>query len=101
MPSTYTWAFDLRDDTRAVLAHGLPGAEPVRLGTEALDGSAWSTLRSQVRQHRLEGLLVAAVADAAIATTAAQRAEMAQAEVTLTLARMWQEQRFTEVIDGL
>ncbi len=99
MASAPPWGFNLQPRTRAVLCAGLPSRSPA--SASPLDGEAWSTLRADVAQHRLSGLLVGAVADAELATTADQRAEVAELEVELTEARMWHEQRLIEVVDVL
>src|SRR5262249_34294374 len=49
--------------------------------------------------HRLDGLLVDAVASGDLPTTAAQADEIAQVEIELTRERLWQEQRLVEVVD--
>lgn len=99
MAAAPPWRFDLADTTRAVLAHGL-GAAPAVVSAPLLapDERAWAALRQQTTHHRLDGLLVAAVADGTLPTSAAQRAEAAQLEVDLTRNRMWHEQRTADIV---
>jgi hypothetical protein len=66
-----------------------------------LDDDAWSDLRHGASSHRLDGLLVDAVASGALPTTTAQADEIAQLEIELTRDRLWQEQRLVEVVDLL
>lgn len=99
MASTPSWTFGLDDDTRRVLAHDL--VPPVDDAGGALDDAAWRRLLEATSHHRLSGLLVAAVASGALATTAAQAAEAAQLEVGLTRARMSHEFRAISVLEPL
>jgi hypothetical protein len=102
MASTPTWAFDLRPQTRLVLGHGLVDVERPASGvTEPLDDGSWASFSSELSIHRLTGLAIATVAADEIPTTSTQRAEIARLEVELTRARMWQEQRFNEVMAQL
>jgi hypothetical protein len=93
------WSFDLHDDTRAVLAHGLDGE--VRRRDEPLDGDRWQHLRSDCDLHRLDGLLVEAVASGALPTTDEQRAEAAELEIELTGSRMWHERWLVDTVADL
>ncbi|MCU0309546.1 MAG: nucleotidyltransferase family protein [Acidimicrobiales bacterium] len=101
MATAPAWGFDLADTTRAVLAHGLTDDPARPLSTRPLTDGAWTALRAEVGHHRLDGLLVAAVADDALPATAAQRAEVAELEVELTRNRMWHEQRSADIVDHL
>ena len=99
MANAPAWGFDLDPLTRAVASVGLPndGAFP----PGPLDDDAWAGLRSATSQHRLSGLLVAAVATGQLPATDEQRAELAAREIDLTLARMWHQGRAAEIVDLL
>ncbi len=91
------WHHDLSPAARWVLAHGL--ATRVRPPTGVLDEESWRRLRSESFTHKLDGLLVDAVATDALPVTPAQADEVAELEIDLTQARMWQEQRLVEVVE--
>jgi hypothetical protein len=91
------WHFDLPSTARWVAAHGLATSlEPP--GTP-LDDAGWTDLVRHARAHRLEGLLVAAVASGALPVTVEQADATAELELELTRARMWQEGRLVEVVE--
>jgi len=69
--------------------------------TTSLDDDDWSRLKSTVRRHRLQGLLVSAVANRQIAATADQRAEMAILELDLTRDRIWHDMRLLQITASL
>ncbi len=91
------WRHDLSPTARWVLAHGL--ATDLTPPAVPLDDRAWSALRAESATHRLDGLLVDAVATEALATTPTQTDEAAELEIDLTHVRLWQEQRLVEVVD--
>jgi hypothetical protein len=80
-----------------VLAHDLATGQ--RPPEHVLDDEAWRQLRAESFTHKLDGLLVDAVAVGALAVTPAQADEVAELEIDLTHARMWQERRLIEVVD--
>lgn len=80
-----------------MLAHDLrPDLRPPR---RPLSDDQWTQLLTEIAAHRLEGLLVHAVATDALAVTSEQADQAAQVELDLTHARLWQEQRLIEVVD--
>jgi len=99
MATAPAWGFDLHPHTRVVLSTGLPHrpASPAPFD-RALSPTAWDRLRGEVATHRLDGLLVAAVAGRVLPVTDEQKAEVAQLEIDLTLARMWHEHRILDII---
>ncbi len=99
MAKAPAWTFDLPPAARFVLAHGCAStAMPPR---RALSAVAWRELVEVATRHRIDGLLVTAVADGALPTDAAQRDEVAGIEIDLTRARIWQERRLVEVAELL
>ncbi len=91
------WHHDLSPASRWVLAHGL--ATGHRPPPGVLDDATWQQLRAESTTHRLDGLLVDAVATDALGVTARQADEVAELEIDLTRARLWQERRLVEVVD--
>jgi hypothetical protein len=91
------WRFELTPAARWVAAHGLSTrlAPPSR----PLDDREWADLVRHVRAHRLEGLLVDAVASGSLPVTDAQGEVAAELEIELTRARMWHERRLREVVE--
>ena len=69
--------------------------------TAPLNDVDWSKLTSTVARHRLQGLLVSAVANRQIAATADQRAEIALRELDLTRDRFWHDVRLLQVTASL
>jgi len=92
------WSFDLPPVATWLTAHGLPTtlAPPV----EPLEVVAWKDLRSLAARHRLEGLLVGAVAQGALPVTDEQAADVAVLEVTLTKRRIAQDAFLVAVADA-
>jgi hypothetical protein len=82
------WGFDLDPMLRRVLSVGLGAA---RTDHPPLADDAWVVFVEHARHHRLDGLLVGAVADGTVATTATQRAEIAHLECRLAADAMWHE----------
>jgi hypothetical protein len=68
---------------------------------EPLAEDRWQRVGADAVTHRLEGLMVDAVASSALPVTDAQSDQVAEMEIDLTHARMWQEQRLVEVVDLL
>lgn len=80
------WGYDLGDDARWVLAHGLPTT--LSAPDRPLEASRWVSLVGKAGGHGLSGLLVGAVADGSVPTTAAQRTFAGELELDLTRRRM-------------
>jgi hypothetical protein len=89
----------MSDVARWVAARGLP-TNLVPPPTP-LDRSRWRGLIEECAQHRLDGLLVAAVASHEFGVDAEQSAEVAALEVVLTRGRMAYEPRLVEVLGAL
>jgi Uncharacterised nucleotidyltransferase len=93
------WRSGMSDAARWVTARGLrtnlaPPPAP-------LEPSAWRRLVDECARHRLDGLLVAAVASHALVVEADQCAEVAAIEVALTRVRMAYEPRLVDVLIAL
>lgn len=90
-----SWTIELRPATRTVLVAGLrPPIEPI---TQPLTTQRWRETLDEVAAHRLDGLLVAAVADGSLPTTPEQRAEVARLEVELTRHQLWHDHHLAEI----
>ncbi len=65
-----------------------------------LDTDEWQALRADCSRHKLNGLLVHAVACGDLGATPTQRAEVASLEIELTRARIWHEEHLVD-FDGV
>jgi hypothetical protein len=90
------WHHTLGPEARWVLAHGC--TTELVAPAQALPPDRWAHLLVDAGAHRLEGLLVHAVATGALPVTAAQAEDVAHIEIDLTHARLWQEQRLVDVV---
>lgn len=99
MARTPAWGYDLDPVVRRVLGAGLVAsrADPV----PALDPESWSGLVERARHHRLDGLLVAAVAGGDLSTTVEQRSEVAVLECRLAADAMWHDAQTTDIVGSL
>jgi hypothetical protein len=93
------WHCDLSPVASWLAAFGLPTAW--RPPGAPLSTTAWRQLRSTAAHHRLEGLLVGAVAAGALPVTDAQASEVAALEVALTTRRILQDTALVEVAGRL
>lgn len=93
------WGFSLPPTAQWVLALGCRTDR--RAPTDVLSDAEWVALRSVSSPHRLDGLLVHAVASGALPASERQLAEIGQLELDLTSDRMWQEHRVIEVVELL
>ncbi len=104
--------YGVGDQAAAIAGFGIPGSL-TELPTRPLAGGAWLQLLSEVRRHRLTGLLAAAVADGAMPVTPEQaedvlrlragaRATTVRLDLALTqAARVLQEAAVeVRVLDG-
>jgi hypothetical protein len=91
MATTPPWGYGLDANTRWLLGHGLDTSS--KAPTEPLSPEAWAALTATAERHGLSGLLVDAVASAALPATPAQRAAAGELEMALTRARNDHETR--------
>jgi Uncharacterised nucleotidyltransferase len=84
---------------RWVVARGLPTG--LVAPSEPLGPEDWDHLVATCEHHRTEGLLVAAVASGDLPADAAQLAEAAVLELTMTRTRMIYEPRLVEIVEQL
>lgn len=82
-----------------MLGHGL--ATTLRPPLSPLGPAAWVALRHACSTHRLEGHLITAVADGSLPTTADQRAEIADLELSSTRTRVRYDEVCRPVLDTL
>ena len=96
MASIPSWRTGTSPTARWVAARGLPTrlAPPV----DVLDELEWRTLVEECAEHRLSGLLVAAVASHALPLDPGECCEVAGLEVELTRARMLHDARVVHVL---
>jgi len=81
----------------AIAAHGLPGSTRT-YPTKPLDDESWRTIRRAAQDHRVTGLLVAAVKDGAFPATAAQFGDVRGGHVRTMLRVMSLEQELLELV---
>lgn len=85
------WRIPLDDVASRILGSGLGDVGPMPEATE------WSVDDWLIGRHRLQGLLVHAVASQHLSSTVEQRREVARLEVDLTRNRMWHDLRLIEI----
>lgn len=91
------WRFDLDPVVRWIAASGLP--TELDPPTGPLTPEAWHRVETAAARHRLDGLLVAAVASGQLPTDGDQRRRAAQIEIDLTRARMGLEHRTADQVE--
>lgn len=95
-----SWTFsDLHPVTRWVAAYQLPSR--LHAPTHALADDEWQMLETECRRHRLDGLLVAAVASGALPATPSQRHMVSDIEGQLTRNRMQYDEITRPVLEQL
>lgn len=96
------WLIDLDRWTSAVLRTGLdPSVNRPRPPERHPTEREWRSIRAASTRHRLDGLLVHAVAHDTIATTDEQRAEIAELEIRLVRQQLWHDGRLLETTEAL
>ena len=89
------WEIPLDAVSSRILGTGLERAATTPATTD------WAISDPLIRNHRLEGLLVHAVASLHLPSTADQRREVARLEVDLTRDRIWHDLRLIEITEML
>jgi hypothetical protein len=89
------WEIPLDAVSSRILDTGLKRANT------ALETTDWAISDPLIRNHRLEGLLVHAVASLHLPSTPDQRRKVAQLEVNLTRDRIWHDMRLIEITEML
>lgn len=96
------WEIHLDAVSSRVLSSGLEPEhlDPARERTSA-ESAPWSAQDAVFRRHRLQGLLVHAVATGHLSATSEQRREVAMLELDLTRNRVWHDLRLIEITELL
>ena len=89
------WEIPLDEVASRILVSGLGQISPM---SELTD---WSVNNALIGRHRLQGLLVHAVASQHLSSSLEQRHEVARLEVNLTRDRVWHDMRLIEITEIL